>query len=62
MAAAIILLIISAILLIIALYFGLALIKPGVYPPKQVLKSRALTFGCAGGILLFLGVIIVYFL
>ena len=62
MAAAIIVLIMSAILIMTALHFVLALIKPGVYPPKKVLKARALTFGSAGGILLLIGVIILYLL
>lgn len=62
MAAAIILLIMSAILIMTALHFGLEFLKPGVYPPKKVLKARALTFGSAGGILLFIGVVIIYLL
>jgi hypothetical protein len=60
--AAIGLFIISAILLTAALYFLLAFIKPGVYPPKKVLKSRALTLGCAGGFALFIGAVIFYFI
>jgi hypothetical protein len=62
MAVAVILFICSAIFIMTALHFGLALIKPGVYPPKQVLKVRALTLGCAGGILLLIGGVIIYFM
>jgi hypothetical protein len=59
--AAIILFFMSAILLIVTLRDVLAIMKPGVYPPKQVLKKRAFTLGCAGGFFLFVGAIIFYF-
>lgn len=62
MAAAIILLIMSAILIMTGLHFGLAFLKPGVYPPKKVLKAKALALGCAGGIFLFIGVVMIYLL
>jgi hypothetical protein len=58
--AAIILFIISAFLFIITLHYGLGVLKPGVYPPKQVLKSKAITLGCAAGILLLIAIIIFY--
>ncbi|MCQ6280666.1 hypothetical protein [Bacillus sp. EB600] len=60
--AAISMFFISAVLVTAALYFLLAFIKPGVYPPKKVLKSRALTLGCAGGFSLFIGAIFFYFI
>lgn len=59
---AIILFIISAILLMAACHYLLAFLKPGVYPPKQVLKGKALILGCAGAILLFIGSVVFYFL
>ncbi|WML51509.1 hypothetical protein RCG17_18960 [Neobacillus sp. PS3-12] len=55
---AIILFIVSALLFMATIYYGLAFLRPGVYPPKQVLKSRALASGSAGGILLIIGILI----
>jgi hypothetical protein len=55
---AIILLIVSTLLFMATIHYGLALLRPGVYPPKQILKSRALALGCAGGILLIIGILI----
>lgn len=56
--AAIILFIVSTILFMATLYYGLAFLRPGVYPPKQVLKNRALAAGSAGVILLVIGILI----
>jgi ABC-type transport system involved in cytochrome c biogenesis permease subunit len=56
--AAIILFIVSAILFMATLYYGLAFLRPGVYPPKQLLKNRALAAGSAGVILLVIGILI----
>lgn len=45
------------ILIIGSVYFILAIIKPGVYPPKYILKKRAVTLGAIGTVLLILGLI-----
>lgn len=59
---AIIIFIVSAVCFMAAIYFGLAVLRPGVFPPKQTLKSRAFASGCAGGILLIIGILIFNFL
>ena len=59
---AIILFFVSAICFLATIYFGLAVLRPGVFPPKQVLKSRALVSGCTGGISLIIGILIFNFL
>lgn len=58
---AIFLFFISAILFFGTIHFWLAYKKPGVYPPKKVMKSRAITLAGAGGVLLLLGTMISYF-
>lgn len=58
---AIVLFFISAILFFGTIHFWLAYKRPGVYPPKQVMKSRALTLAGAGGVLFLIGSMISYF-
>lgn len=59
---------VSTIILLISilLFFGafkylLALTRPGVYPPKQILKKKAGTLVAGGGILLFVAIILANF-
>ncbi|MBV7508190.1 hypothetical protein KW850_23500 [Bacillus sp. sid0103] len=60
--AVIIFFIFSAILLLGAFKYFLDLTKPGVYPPKKILKKKAAAlFGC-GGIFLLMAVLISKFL
>ncbi|MFP5110851.1 hypothetical protein ACSU64_00495 [Bacillaceae bacterium C204] len=60
--AAIIFFIFSAILFLGAIKYFLGLTRPGVYPPKQLLKKRAAAlFGC-GGVFLLIAVLITKFL
>jgi hypothetical protein len=53
-----VLIIISVLLLLGALKYLLDLSKPGVYPPKQLLKKRAVTLAGGGVIFLVIGFII----
>ncbi len=46
---------ISAIAFLGALYFFLSAKKPGMYPPRNVLKKRARTMALAGGAAFLLG-------
>lgn len=48
----------SVFLLFGAVRYLIALRRPGVYPPKQVLKQRAGTLAAAGGISLLIAVIL----
>jgi uncharacterized protein involved in exopolysaccharide biosynthesis len=45
-----------------AIKYFLELTKPGVYPPKQVLKKRAMALTGGGGISLLIAILITYFL
>lgn len=56
-----ILLLLSVLLLFGAIRYLLAIRRPGVYPPKQVLKQRAGTLAAAGGILLLIAIILTKF-
>jgi hypothetical protein len=60
--AAIIFFIFSAILLLGAFKYFLELTRPGVYPPKQILKKRAAALSGGGGIFLLIAVFIAKFL
>ncbi|MEK3887524.1 hypothetical protein [Bacillus sp. FSL K6-3431] len=40
------------------LYFAASHRRPGIYPPKKLLKQRALTLGGAGFIFIIIGVLI----
>nr|WP_062110446.1 hypothetical protein [Bacillus niameyensis] len=48
---------IGIILLVGMSYFLVAFQKPGIYPPKRVLKERAKKLGGAGACFLFLGIL-----
>ncbi|MEH7503242.1 hypothetical protein V7152_14730 [Neobacillus drentensis] len=60
--AAIIFFIFSAFLLLGAIKYFLELTRPGVYPPKQILKKRAAALAGGGGIFLLIAIMITYFL
>jgi hypothetical protein len=45
-----------------AFHFLLKYQKPGVYPPKQVLKKKVFVLAAGGGIFLLLGFLIVFLL
>jgi hypothetical protein len=60
--AAIIFIILSIILFFGAIKYFLKLTRPGVYPPKQVLKKRAVALAGGGGIFLLIAILITYFL
>ncbi len=51
----------GAILLIGTLYYIASFQRPGIYPPKKVLRQRALTLGVAGLIFIIIGVLIALF-
>jgi hypothetical protein len=59
---AIVLFFISTILFFGTIHYWIAYKKPGVYPPKQVLRNRAFTLFVAGGVLLGVGSMISYFI
>lgn len=59
--AVIIFFILSAIFLIGAGKFIVDLKRPGVYPPKQVLKERALALAGAGVIFFFIALMFSFF-
>jgi hypothetical protein len=59
--AAVIFFILSAILFLGAVKFFVDLQRPGVFPPKQVLKKRAGTLAAGGGICLLIGLLFSYF-
>ncbi|MEW9109182.1 hypothetical protein ACQCT6_06220 [Cytobacillus gottheilii] len=42
-------------------YCFLLIKKPGMYPPKYLLKKRAATLGAGGGLLLLLGIVTLFF-
>ncbi|WP_282155730.1 hypothetical protein [Cytobacillus gottheilii] len=42
-------------------YCFLLIKKPGMYPPKYLLKKRAATLGAGGGLLLLLGISVTLF-
>jgi len=52
----------SAILFFGTIRYLLELKRPGVYPPKQVLKKRAAVLAGGGGISLLVAVMFSYFL
>lgn len=56
-----ILLLISVLLFFGAFKYVLALTRPGMYPPKQILKKRAGTLAAGGGILLLMAIILANF-
>ncbi|NRD78363.1 hypothetical protein HPT25_13405 [Bacillus sp. BRMEA1] len=58
---AIVLFFISAILLWGALKYFLDIKRPGIYPPKQMLKKRAVVLAGAGSASLLLAVLLSYF-
>jgi hypothetical protein len=58
--AAIIFFIISAFLFLGAIKYLLELTRPGVYPPKQILKQRAAALAGGGGIFLIIAIFITY--
>ena len=60
--AAIIFFIFSAILLLSAIKYFLDLTRPGVYPPKQMIKKRATALSGGGVIFLLIAVVISKFL
>jgi hypothetical protein len=60
--AAIIFFIFSAFLLLGAIKYFLEVTRPGVYPPKQILKKRAVALAGGGGIFLLIAIMITYFL
>jgi hypothetical protein len=53
--------VVSACLLIGMIYYFIATKKPGVYPPKHVLKKRAGALGASGIAVLFLGILLLSF-
>ncbi|MEH7110318.1 MULTISPECIES: hypothetical protein [Bacillaceae] len=57
----VILFILSAVLLFGTGKLLLDLTRPGVYPPKQVIKKRALKLAGSGGICLLIAFMLVYF-
>ncbi|MGZ4159911.1 MAG: hypothetical protein ACXVNF_03810 [Neobacillus sp.] len=52
----------SAILFWGTIRYLLELKRPGVYPPKQVIKKRAATLAVGGGICLLVATMFTYFL
>lgn len=48
---------IGIILLVGMGYFLVAFLKPGIYPPKRILKEKAIKLGGAGASFLFLGIL-----
>lgn len=48
----------GVILLIGMLYYIASYRKPGIYPPKKILKQRAVTLGVAGIIFIIIGILI----
>ncbi|MBU8880009.1 hypothetical protein BGM26_13585 [Bacillus sp. FJAT-29790] len=48
---------IGAILIAGGVHFMLAIKRPGVYPPKYILKKRAATLAAGGIVFLLIGVI-----
>ncbi|WML32137.1 hypothetical protein RCG24_10005 [Neobacillus sp. OS1-32] len=52
--------IVSAIFLLGSVNYFIALKRPGVYPPKQLLKSRAAVLAGGGGIFLIIALIFSY--
>ncbi len=59
---AIVLFFISSILFFGTIHYWIAYKKPGVYPPKPVLRNKALTLAAAGAVLLGVGSMISYFI
>ncbi|GHH98548.1 hypothetical protein [Neobacillus kokaensis] len=57
-----ILFIICVILFLGSAKYFFALKKPGVYPPKQVLKSRAIVLAGGGGMFLLIAFMFSYFM
>ncbi len=56
-----ILFILCFIMLACAGYCFLLIKKPGMYPPKYLLKKRAAALGAIGGLLLFLAIVTLFF-
>ncbi|WP_026566068.1 hypothetical protein [Bacillus sp. UNC41MFS5] len=56
--AAIIFFILSAILLLGAIKYLIELTRPGVYPPRQILRKKAAALIGGGGIFLLIAVLI----
>ncbi|WHY68291.1 hypothetical protein [Neobacillus sp. SuZ13] len=56
--AAIIFFIFSAILLLGAIKYLIGLTRPGVYPPKQILRKKAAALFGGGGIFLLIALLI----
>ncbi|MBS4188774.1 hypothetical protein KHA94_00890 [Bacillus sp. FJAT-49705] len=48
---------IGAVLIAGGIYFILAITKPGVYPPKYILKKRAVSLAAGGIAFLLIGII-----
>ena len=48
----------SVVLFLGGIHFFLSIKKPGVYPPKYVLKKRAAAFAAGGALLFILGLIV----
>ena len=48
----------SVVLFLGGIHFFLSIKKPGVYPPKYVLKKRAAALAAAGALLFLLGMIV----
>lgn len=59
--AAVIFFILCAILFLGAGKYLLDLQRPGVYPPKQVLKKRAGALAAGGGVCLLIGLLFSFF-
>ncbi|MED3623039.1 hypothetical protein [Neobacillus thermocopriae] len=52
--------VVSAIFLLGACKYLMDMARPGVFPPKQVIKQRAITLAGGGGICLLIAFIISY--
>lgn len=50
--------ILGALLLMGMLHNAAAHRRPGIYPPKRVLRQRAITLGGAGLVFIFIGILI----
>ncbi|MFC4797844.1 hypothetical protein ACFPA1_00525 [Neobacillus sp. GCM10023253] len=59
--AAIMFFVLSAIFFMGTGKFVIDLTKPGVYPPKQIIKKRAAVCASGGGIFLVLALLFTYF-
>lgn len=49
--------IIGALLLVGMIHYFLAHQRPGIYPPKRILKQRAVTLGGVGTLFIILGLL-----